>query len=205
VEKFSERLGFMLKKNILQVNSMDDDLRNGLWNALTIHYWDELDTEDGGTYLEFNKKMRELIRTIWADLLKEPIDQLEDYWPNTRETIRSLFYKFDWSKVYDFVEFIPNNYRDDDSNSQFIGCCNNLFERELSTYRFINKQLTPITGKEELTEIEKAANISDEWISVRTHLSRSLELFSDRKTPDYRNAIKESISAVKALCKKITK
>jgi hypothetical protein len=34
---------------------------------------------------------------------------------------------------------------------------------------------------------------------VHKHLRRSLELLSDRNTPDYRNSIKEAISAVESL------
>jgi len=40
---------------------------------------------------------------------------------------------------------------------------------------------------------------------VRTHLEKSLELLSDRESPDYENSIKESISAVEAICKIIAK
>ena len=39
---------------------------------------------------------------------------------------------------------------------------------------------------------------------VRVHLQSSVDLFSDRKNPDYRNSIKESISAVEAVCQIIT-
>lgn len=35
-------------------------------------------------------------------------------------------------------------------------------------------------------------------------MHKSLELFADRKSPDYKNSIKESISAVEAICKLIT-
>ena len=40
--------------------------------------------------------------------------------------------------------------------------------------------------------------------AVNIHLATVLELLSDRKSPDYRNSIKESISAVETLCKLIT-
>lgn len=39
---------------------------------------------------------------------------------------------------------------------------------------------------------------------VNEHIRRALELFSDRKPPDYRNSIKESVSAVESICKLIT-
>jgi len=41
---------------------------------------------------------------------------------------------------------------------------------------------------------------SVEVVNSITDLSRALELLSDRKQPDYRNSIKESISAVEATC-----
>ncbi|MHC4308090.1 MAG: AbiJ-NTD4 domain-containing protein, partial [Planctomycetota bacterium] len=39
---------------------------------------------------------------------------------------------------------------------------------------------------------------------VNAHLKRALELLSDKKNPDYRNSIKESISAVESITKIIT-
>jgi hypothetical protein len=40
---------------------------------------------------------------------------------------------------------------------------------------------------------------------VHKHLESALEKLSDRKNPDYRNSIKESISAVESLCIIISK
>lgn len=40
MESFSQRQGIKLMKSIVQIDSMDDDLRNSLWNALTLCYWD---------------------------------------------------------------------------------------------------------------------------------------------------------------------
>ena len=41
--------------------------------------------------------------------------------------------------------------------------------------------------------------VSNDFPAVTTHLERALELLSDRKNPDFRNSIKESISAVEAM------
>ena len=48
----------------------------------------------------------------------------------------------------------------------------------------------------ELTAIDEAA--SSKAHPVATHISRAIELLADRKKPDYRNSVKESISAVEA-------
>ena len=40
---------------------------------------------------------------------------------------------------------------------------------------------------------------------VSEHLARALQLLGDREQPDYRNSIKESISAVESMAKIVTK
>jgi len=71
----------------------------------------------------------------------------------------------------------------------------------MSAYRFVGKFITPIISETEIKEIEKALKSPIE--PVRIHLEEALKLMSDRKDPKYRNSIKESISAVEAMCKVI--
>jgi len=42
---FSQRKGLKPKKVAMQLDSMDDDLRASLWNALSIFYWEDFRTE----------------------------------------------------------------------------------------------------------------------------------------------------------------
>lgn len=81
-----------------------------------------------------------------------------------------------------------------------------MLEREMSGYRFVNNLITPITDEIELKEIEDALNESKltKYSGVHTHLETALEKLSDRKNPDYRNSIKESISAVESISKIIS-
>jgi hypothetical protein len=81
---------------------------------------------------------------------------------------------------------------------------NYILERERSGYRFVGSQLTPITNEQELSAIQNALELPRELNPVRQHIKAALERFSDRKNPDYRNSIKESISAVEAVCKIVT-
>jgi len=83
--------------------------------------------------------------------------------------------------------------------------CNSVLERELSAYRFVEGKITQITTEAEVSEIEEALEISKPSKAVNTHLKRALDLLADRKSPDYRNSIKEAISAVEAICNLITK
>ena len=78
--------------------------------------------------------------------------------------------------------------------------CNSILERDLSGYRFVGKKITPITTKEEIAEVEEALRGTAFLDPVVIHLNTALDLFSNKKSPDYRNSIKESISAVEAIC-----
>jgi hypothetical protein len=59
----------------------------------------------------------------------------------------------------------------------------------------------PITSAFEKREIEQALEIPDKYQIVKTQLSHAIDLLSDRDNPDYKNSIKESISAVESVCK----
>jgi hypothetical protein len=76
----------------------------------------------------------------------------------------------------------------------------------MSAYRFVNGVISPIINAQEIAEIGEAINNEPftAYKLVNMHLKNALEKFSDRTKPDYRNSIKESISAVEALVKILT-
>ncbi len=206
MDLFSQRKGIKPVKNIIQVNNIDQDLRNGLWNALTIFYWKQITDQ----FIPFNENIDILFKKIWNDYFKSPLDtlnsywkspldNLNDYWRHTYEKIRKYFFDSEWYEVYDFIEFIANNYPEVDVNNEFMKYCNTILEQELSAYRFVGGKITQITSKEEISEIEETLEITEPLKAVNTHIKRALDLLADRKSPDYRNSVKESISAVEAI------
>lgn len=87
----------------------------------------------------------------------------------------------------------------------YLNECNRILEREMSAYRFVDGQITPITSEVEIAAIEQATqNVEGRFAPVTQHLRTALTLLSDRQQPDYRNSVKESISAVESACKIIT-
>jgi len=200
------KIGLKPIKNIIQIDSIDDDLKIGLWNVMQIFYWDTIKTHhlSGSVYNE-DLNLLILLKKLWLGFFKEPLDTLDNYFPNSYSKIRDYFFnKYEWHEVYDFIEFISQNYPDKRINETFRTRCNFVLEGELSGYRFINGSLTKITSEEEISEIEEALNIPDRFKGVRTHLKTALTKLSDKKSPDYRNSIKESISAIEALSKIIS-
>jgi hypothetical protein len=196
---FSQRKGIKPIKSVMQVDSMDDDLRTALWNALHVNYWKEWDAALRYDISIF-PKLDTYTQLLWHGLFKKPIDSRSDVWHRTLEYIRKHFFASSWAEVYDFIEFTAINYPDDKVNDEFINTCNAVLKQELSAYRFVGNTLAQITSEEEISEIEEALSASQPLKTVSSHLHRSLELLGDRKSPDYRNSIKESISAVEALC-----
>lgn len=197
---FSQRKGFKPIKNVIQVEDMDDELRNGLWNALSIHYWELAKNED-----LINKALRPLCRDLWVYYFKLPIDTLGyDYYQSYKK-IRDYFFKAKWYEVYDFIEFVAKNFVFIHINEEFIEFCNSILKSELSGYRFVGGKITQTTSEEEILEIEEALRIQDPFMNAKTHIKTALDLLADRKSPNYRNSIKESISAVEAVCILIAK
>ncbi|ACI21649.1 AbiJ-NTD4 domain-containing protein [Thermodesulfovibrio yellowstonii] len=198
---FSQRKGLKPVKSVMQIDSMDSDLRNGLWNSLVIFYWDQVK----GDWLPNYTNVNLLLKILWLDYFKKPIDTIKNYWEYTYEEIRKYFFNCPWYEVYDFIEFIANNYPEERTNQKFMDFCNSILEKELSAYRFVGGKITQITSEVEISQIEEALEVTSPFKAVNIHLKSALDLLSDRKSPDYRNSIKESISAVEAICKLIVK
>jgi hypothetical protein len=143
--------------------------------------------------------MKNVMVEFWDNYLKLPIhiapSALSDIWKEMQE----YFFKCEWDEIYDLLEFMVAYYPEKEVNEHFMDACNEVLESELSAYRFVGEQITQITSKEEISEIEEA--LETPFRNVNTHIEKALKLMSDRKSPDYRNSIKESISAVEALCR----
>ncbi len=200
--KFSERYGYKPIKEIIQIDSMDEPLRNGLWSLLKVHCWDHIHHSSGiygGYYLNDygNQEIQALCKRLWFNYFKKPLDRLSNDWSKVLSQLREHFFHCEWYEAYDFLEFVANNYEGCQFRDQFMKSCNHLLEKEMSGYRFVEGLITRITEEQEVVEIEQALESSRGPVSQ--HLRRSLELMSDRNAPDYRNSIKESISAVESL------
>ncbi len=199
--RFSERHGYRQVKTALQVESMDDDLRSGLWSALKTTLWTGAHFVHGispGYFLEdpLNRQLKRISHALWLDYFKSPVDELPSRWDEAEGFFRNYFFKSLWHEAYDFIEFVAARWPAEDAAAEFRNAYNRVLEREVAGYRFVGDQMTPIIDKVEVEAIEDAVETADE--AVAAHLSRAIELLSDRQQPDYRNSMKESISAVEA-------
>lgn len=220
---FSQRGGYSEVSRNIQRERIDDTLRNRLWNAFCACYWSLPKSTKRSKlpsgqysipYCAPNTSLQKLVRTLWDGFFKTPLDTLPSDWNQTYSTLRAGFFAFKWYEVYDFIEFIANQYdagenaseSDKNRNTSFAKKCNNILDAELSAYRFVGLRITEITSEQEIKAIEEALAVTSihaplEYAHI--HLSNALEKMSDRTSPDYRTSIKESISAVESICQKI--
>jgi hypothetical protein len=184
---------------------MDDDLRNGLWSAVTLNFLNSIRDD----YLHSHPPVRDLLGAIWISYFKYPADTLDDWGPKVYPQVREYFFSCKWNEVYDLLEFVAKSYQyvgdpEEELKHAFIEDCNLIMKRELSAYRFVGEEIAQITSEAEIAGIEEALKASAPLNVVHKHLGTALALLSDRKSPDYPNSVKESISSVEVLCKIIT-
>lgn len=199
---FSKRKGYAPLSDTLQKEGMDDALRNGLWNALYLCIWEK--SEYSSYHENFkSSNLYYLFEHYWHNLFKAPLDNLPSYLSEAHNRVRDHYFNCSWYEVYDFIEFTAQNCPDY-LRKEFTDFCNHVLENEKSTYRFVDNQLTDLTADEEIESIESAISVSGKYIGVTEHLKTALRFVSDRKSPNYRNSVKESISSVESLCKSIS-
>ncbi len=203
-KKFSQRIGLTATNKPIQLKSIDHDLRNSLWNAVSIAIMNRCKD----SYGDFsNYQIRNLTAELWISFYKLPVDEILYRASDNIREIRNRFFQHEWYEVYDLLEFLASLDGHPFSPEEFMEVCNEFLEVENSAFRFINGILVPISNEHELDELEEALEVTGDWTALNganIHLQNSLEKISDKKNPDYRNSIKESISAVESVANAIT-
>ena len=217
--RFSQRIGKEpVPATVIQTDTMDDPLRNAVWSALHVmifedvherlgrrpYYWQpEGDPVDDYDFHEFFLR-------IWDRFLEEPVDTIPSLGKEAVEHIRKRFFSADPMDAYNLLDVIIEVVHEISapmpSAREFDLELNRVLERESCGYRVVAGQLAPITNEMELAEISAAAATPDKdpFTGAREHLATALRFYADRDTPDYRNSVKESISAVESVLKVLT-
>lgn len=196
--KFSERYGYTSPRDAMQIECIDEKLRNRLWNNITIYFFKKLSRIN-------NVNVDNIFGFIWVEFFVRKFDELENYCIEGYVTnhLNEWFNKLsNWHEQFDFIEFLLGLSLS--INENFISSINISLEKEMSAYRIVDNKVVMITDETEINEIEDAINISSSDKNVQAHLNTALGYLSDRNNPDYRNSIKESISAVESYSKIVT-
>lgn len=196
--RFSERLGFKELPVLLQMEGMSETLKNSIWNYTLSLF------EQRGDWLEGSLAIAQFFR-------RTPVDELPHYDIPCRNWTKEYFYGLDWFEAYDFVEFLSTKYSNIfphkrvHQSKDLQEVFNFIFEKEHAGYRFVSGALVPISNSTETAEVASAIEVTARTglAGANEHLKTALNLFGKRPNPDYRNCIKESISAVESIAVKI--
>lgn len=201
---------------------MDDALKTALWNVV-------FNRVLGGIQLPHTGRDDDdvdcLHKEIWSKFLNHSADEMPPSRSEFVADVRRWFRNAEWHQVYGLVEFIAQVggnvydkygevcFRVSELGQEPLGGpldteafkeeINRVLVHEQSGYRFVGDEIAPITNELEAKAIEEALDVAEKQhlAGVNEHLQSALQKLSDRPYPDYRNSVKESISAVESICK----
>lgn len=199
---FSERHGYKEVRSLVQRESLDDDTRIEMWNLLAVL---------PGGFRKFYQDDTEhkILESLWVRHFKALRDEMP-YDSAVWNHIKAQTLTGPWNEVLDLLEALVKQWNRIETGraamkDAFLAGLNNLFELQLVGYRLVGLEITPVDSSAEAEAITGALADADPIAGARHALDRAVELLADRAMPDYPNSIKESISAVEAVVKKVTR
>jgi len=199
---FSQRYGLVPPPMLLSFKDIPKHLWTDLFNTLEVACQESTEKE-------------ELASDIWMHFFHEPIDNIprSDFGGSisisllityTRQDLEGQQEKYSYvsdPRIYNLVEFVYASPYSCFVRESLQGAVNKDFERNFASVKMIDGLITPISDEEQSHAIEAAMQgpLEDVNSQVRT----ALALLADRENPNYRDSVKNSISAVESLCKHI--
>ena len=210
MQKFSDRYGYTSPRSVLRKGEFDEECINSLCTCFDyLSAW--LDRYDRSNYKIIGESYAHLEEDIWCFFWNQ---RRNSFWygNGNHRTVATAYIEspsnvwYEKLNLIDYtLDYLANNRSSDiefqDCVHLFVQLLNNTFIRLNLAFRVVNNCVVEITDEEEIFAIESALKVSD---SVNNHMSGALKHLSGRPNPDYRNSIKESISAVEAICRDIT-
>lgn len=212
---FSDRNKIKSEKTEIQLRDFDERTRIQLQNMILKLY----DLTYKNDLSDWNQKIQQFFMYVLDSVYSLPIDVNNYYhYKDIFEMINDTIQNDDYDDVLTLIEAIIQYWDDylieteghsyyDSYTHEYMKfslyqIANYYFEQEYVGYRFVDRIIVPISDQNEMNEIVEALDCK--YDAVRNHISKANILLADRDNPDYENSIKESISAVEAICEVLT-
>lgn len=200
--KFSERYGYTTPSKVLIRESLPTSVLNAICTCFD--YLREIlrTRHNESIYIKLEEN-------VWTCFLNQRLNDI--YADFGRVTVITTFLTSNevWYRKLDLLEYCIENLSNllltnklEFIYKSFIEMLNAHFARLNYGYRIIDGKIVEVTSDIEIKTIEQTLSNSIE--PIRNHISTALSLLSNKPEGDYRNSIKESISAVEVLCRQIT-
>ena len=211
---FSDRNAIKPENTEIQLKNFDQRTRIQLQNMISNQYADIMGRMSYG-----NSDVQEFLKYVIGTVYSQPIDArknydddkiiqqigntiLNDSYDDVLTLIEALIQYWDdylTKRIgYEYYDIYSKTY----NSESIFEASNRCFEKEYVGYRFVDRVIVPISNEHEIETIQEALSIK--YQPVYDHISKANKLLADREKPDYENSIKESISAVEAICEIIT-
>lgn len=186
----------------MQIYEFDDDVRVSLCNELYFII-NRIFNNPGDYFYDYklDRIMLSFCKSVLNDVFCEINYSGQLYWQSIFDhKIALVIKKAVFNEVLDTVEYIAQWFEMviNRKKGWIYADINNFFEREYIGYRFIDGSIVQITDKVEIESIEKSLAVPFE--GCRSHIRKAVGFLADREKKDYKNSIKESISAVESIC-----
>lgn len=186
---FSDRNELSKINTTIQKESLDERTRNGI-----INIFDSIMKQCDISYKE-----NECYKFIFKEIFLVTSDDIPEAYSGKRNIIaKGIKKEWEYHEIFSFLEELLKWYSENIWDFEIYDRFNKLFEREFVGYRFIEGIITDIIDQEEIKEIETAMN--NKYSACKRSISKAVNLLYDREKPDYSNSVKESISAIEAMC-----
>lgn len=203
---FSQRYGYTKPSNVIIRENLSGAILNAVLNAFI-----ELYNKDGFSsdfHWEMNHDFARYFQNYRLDKISEHILYYMNFISNEKEIWHKRIDAIEWIIAYHRKQLCNSIFDWEHANNQsalnkFIEKMNWEFKRLNYAYRIINDVFIETTSESELSTINETLESSDS--DVITHLSECLKLMSPSNPQiSTRNAIKEAISAVEVIARKVT-
>lgn len=218
-KSFSERYSYTKPSSFIIKGKITNKVLNALSSCFTqlkedlddVDYQNSLDNGDDDWQDIYRKSFNQMDRNVWTEFMNRRADQ---YFGGLRmrdfDAVQQCLNnpKLEWYRKLDCVEFAIAFMRREFTDrarkevvDNFIKNVNRQFERLNYGYRIVQGEIVDIVSDIVIQTVDEAAEQND---SVGFHLKEALKLYSLKPTPDCRNSIKESITAVETLLRTLT-
>ena len=220
---FSDRNNIDKLNTIIQTDSFDKRTRICLYN-----YFINVIENGGYGYNLSSSAHKDLYLDIYKNAYCETVDDygaynVALYIEDSKRNIKQTFMEGTYDSILTLIEYmsflldekyIPRQYKNYEENQYYMdnngieridinyiyirNQLNELFEKECVGYRFVGEKIVGITDKVEIKEIEES--LQSNYDGCREHIKKAVGFLANREQKDYKNCIKESISAVESIC-----
>ena len=208
---FSHRHGFCQMKPVIIKDGISQEIINAIgtcYDALCINLNSIYERSYSGSKLFMQYDIEKELWIHFANRRLSEFEQNGQYYLIFNDLLLSGH--LPWNRILDMLEYvckwvnmnIPHYDYLKDILNDFEANINDEFDRLDYGYRIVNHCVTDITADAEIEAINEALNNSKDNVNV--HLQSAIKNYSARPNPDVRNSIKESISAVEAICRELT-